>query len=405
MAPGALPDLGDRRNQVTALRILYVTHYALPHVGGVEALVARMAEGMSGRGHEVEQIAAGLPGDPPGETAPGHPVIRRAKAWNVVEKRTGLPYPLYGPGLVRLLRQRIAWADLVHAHGFLFLPSVISMSLAKGRARRSGSGPARVLTEYGGRGAYESRVLRLLESTAIHAVGVRTLRSAEAVVAVNERIAAFVRTLVPGTEIIDIPQGIDTSAYRPPEAGERGALRKSLGWDERPRILFAGRLVPRKGAYLAAQAAATLGDQVELVVAGPGRLQDSPPNLRALGELQPARMAELYRAADCLLLPSIAEGFPVSAQEALASGLPVILADDPVYAPYVAGAPDGVVLSERSVGALVEALRSIDSGRLIDAGQRERLAEFAAERYSLDRSIDRHEDLYARLVAGRGRLS
>ena len=113
----------------------------------------------------------------------------------------------------------------------------------------------------------------------------------------------------------------------------------------------------------------------------------------------------VHPAADCLLLPSIAEGFPVSARGGARKRAARILADDPVYAPYVAGAPDGVVLSERSVGALVEALRSIGSGRLIDAGQRERLAEFAAERYSLDRSIDRHEDLYARLVAGRGRLS
>ena len=364
-----------------------------------------MAEEMSRRGHEVEQIAAGLHGDPPEDPAPGRPVVRRAKAWNVVEERTGLPYPLYGPGLVRLLRQRIAWADVVHAHGFLFLPSVISMSLAKGRARRSGPGPARVLTEYGGRGAYESRALRALESTAIHAFGVRTLRSAQAVVAVNERIAAFVRTLVPEIDLVEIPQGIDTSAYRPPEAGERAALRKALGWDDRPHILFAGRLVPRKGADFAARAAATLGDEVELVVAGPGRLQGSPTNLTALGELHPERMAELYRAADCLLLPSIAEGFPVSAQEALASGLPVILADDPVYAPYVAGAPDGVILCERSVDALVEALSSIGSGQLIDAGQRERLADFAAERYSLDRAIDRHEALYARLLEGNARLS
>lgn len=323
----------------------------------------------------------------------------------MIEERTGLPYPLYGPGLVRLLRRGISWADVVHAHGFLFLPSVLSMSLAKARAKRSPHGPARVLTEYGGHGAYDSRALRAVESTAIRTVGRRTLRAAEAVVAVNERIACFVRALIPGADIIDIPQGIDTNAYRPPEPGERDALRGSLGWDERPRVLFAGRLVPRKGADLAAEAVAMLGDEVELVVAGPGRLHDQATNLLALGEVSPTRMSELYRAADCLLLPSIAEGFPVVAQEALASGLPVILADDPAYAPYVEGAPDGIVLARRDVGALVEALKDLDFGRSIAVRQREKLAGFAAERYSLARCVDRHEELYARLAVSRSALS
>lgn len=359
-----------------------------------------MGRELISRGHDVEQIAAGLPGDPRADQAPpGGLVVRRARAWNVMEERTGLPYPLYGPGLVRLLRQKIAWADVVHAHGFLFLPSIISLSLAKGRGRRSGGQPARVLTEYGARGAYESRFIRALEWTAIRTYGVRTLRSAQAVVAVNERIAAFVRDMAPGTEIVGIPQGVDTEAYRPPRRGEREALRESLGWDDRPRILFVGRLVPRKGAQLAAEVARLLGDDVELVLAGPGTLEDAPSNVETLGKVSAAKVAELYRAADCFLLPSIAEGFPVAAQEAIASGLPVILADDPVYAPYLEGAPEGVVVAQREVGALAGGLRSLDCGRSLNSHQRERLAAFAAERYSLARSVDRHEELYARLVS------
>jgi D-inositol-3-phosphate glycosyltransferase len=362
-------------------------------------VVDRLARELIGRGHEVEQIAAGLKGDPPAHQVPaGGPVVRRARAWNVMEQRTGLPYPLYGPGLVRLLRQRIPWADVVHAHGFLFLPSVVSLSLAKGRARRAGGRPVRVLTEHGARGSYESRALLLLEAAAIRTYGVRALRAAHAVVALNERIADFVQALAPTTEVVDIPNGVDTEAYRPPRSGEREALRESLGWDERPRILFVGRLVPRKGANLAAEAARILGEGVELVLAGPGSLEETPGNVEALGEIPPGSVAELYRAADCFLLPSIAEGFPATAQQALASGLPVILADDPVYAPYLEGAPDGVIVTERDVNALAEALRSIECGRLIGTDKRERLSVFAAERYSLARSADRHEELYGRLA-------
>jgi D-inositol-3-phosphate glycosyltransferase len=361
-----------------------------------------MARELIGRGHEVEQIAAGLPGDPPaGESAAAGPLVHRARAWNVMEERTGLPYPLYGPSLIRLLRRRVAWADVVHAHGFLFPPSVVSLSLAKGRGRRTNGTPARVLTEHGARGAYQSRLLRTMEATAIHLYGARALRSAQAVVALNARIAEFVAGLAPHTEVVEIPNGVDTEAYRPPDSSEREALRADFGWDDRPRILFVGRLVPRKGAGLAVEAAAALGNSVELVLAGPGRLERLPANVAALGEIAPEQVARLYRAADCFLLPSIAEGFPATAQQALASGLPAILADDPAYSPYVEGAPRGVQLVSRNVDSIVKALHGIDCGRAVDANQRKALTAFAADRYSLSRSVDRHEELYARLLEGR----
>jgi glycosyltransferase involved in cell wall biosynthesis len=218
------------------------------------------------------------------------------------------------------------------------------------------------------------------------------------VIALNARIADFVRKLSPETRVIDIPNGVDTSVYRPPSAHERDGLRSSLGWDQRPRILFVGRLVPRKGATLAIEAARQLGADAQLVMAGPGRPEGLPENASALGELEPLRVAELYRAADCFLLPSVAEGFPVSAQQALASGMPVVLADDPVYDPYLQGAPEGVLRVSRTVEALVEALRRINCGAGVTASQRADLVDFAGSRYSMARCVDRHESLYAELI-------
>ena len=100
-------------------------------------------------------------------------------------------------------------------------------------------------------------------------------------------------------------------------------------------------------------------------MAGPGEAPPLPRNVVALGELPPDRIAELYRAADFLLLPSTGEGFPLTAQEALASGLPIVLADDPAYQLYLDGAPDGVLRVERTAGALVEAMRQLEFGRAV----------------------------------------
>jgi glycosyltransferase involved in cell wall biosynthesis len=325
--------------------------------------------------------------------------VRRARAWNLIEEHSGFPYPLLGPEFLRLARNRIAWADVVHAHGFLFQPSVVALAMARWRASRAG-GPARVLTEHGARGSYPSWALRALESTAIHSLGAVSLRSAQAVIAINSRIAAQVGEFSPRTRVVELPNGIDMSGYRPASAEERSVLRAGFGWDQQPRVLFVGRLVPRKGADLAAQAISRLGSEARLVMAGPGNPGQLPENAEALGELPPEQVAQLYRAADCFLLPSVAEGFPLSAQQALASGLPVVLSDDPVYEPYLEGAPAGVLRVPRTVDSIVDALREIDCGLRIGAEERANLAEFARTRYSLTRWAERHEALYAELIEG-----
>jgi hypothetical protein len=78
--------------------------------------------------------------------------------------------------------------------------------------------------------------------------------------------------------------------------------------------------------------------------------------------------------------------------------LPIVLAEDPVYKPYLEGAPAGVLQVPRTVDSLVEAVREIDCGRRIEEGQRLELAEFARSRYSLGPWAERHEELYAELV-------
>ncbi|MFL5885555.1 MAG: glycosyltransferase family 4 protein [Thermoleophilaceae bacterium] len=367
------------------MRILFVSHYALPHLGGIEVAIDAMARELTGRGHEVAYLASdavrvderiGPVAEPPYR-------VVRIPATNVVEERLGVPYPVFGPRLFRALRRELARADVVHAHGFLYMNAVAALRMARGPS---------VLTEHVGHVEYDSRLLDRAEALAIASLGRAAVRAADALVYVNDSVGAELRRLAPGKRIERIENGVDTDRYRPPEPGERERLRAELGWTgERKHVLFVGRLVAKKGLPLALDAARHGG--FELVVAGPGTLPaDAPPNVTALGALPPQRVAELYRAADAFLLPSRGEGFPLTVQEAMASGLPVVLLDDPGYRSSLAGAGAAATLVAPDGERLARAIESLAPAAGAAA------AEHARRAFSWHAAADAHERLYAELL-------
>ena len=113
-------------------------------------------------------------------------------------------------------------------------------------------------------------------------------------------------------------------------------------------------------------------------------------------------VAGYYRLFDAFLLPSVNEGTPVSAIEALASGTPVV-------ATRVGGTPDvvqdavhGFLVEPGDTGAAAERLALLAGdpvlrARLGDAGR-----AHARERYSVDRLIDDVDRLYRALLRAKG---
>jgi glycosyltransferase involved in cell wall biosynthesis len=379
------------------VRILFVYSYLPTHVGGIETAIDALACELARRSHEVTVLGAHVPSAQPPRASQAYRTVS-VPALNAFEERLGIPVPLFHPLLVPLVRRAVAAAEVVHAHGFLSPATLTALALARLGGRTA---PIRVLTEHVGHVAYASRSLSALESAAIATVGRTTVRCAEAVVVYNTRVASEISRLVPGATVQWIENGVDRERYHPPASGERAALRAERGWDERPRVLFVGRLVAKKGVHLATAAAQAAGGAFELVVVGPGRLDRAGDHVRVLGPLPPEEVARLYRSCDAFLLPSSGEGFPLSAQEALASGLPVFLGEDPTYKRYTEGAGTSIVLVPKNAQAIAAAvcnvLRCPDALALASR----QAATHASRSFSWARSADAHEELIGRLHAKR----
>ena len=140
------------------------------------------------------------------------------------------------------------------------------------------------------------------------------------------------------TRIEIVPPGVDRAFFSP---GDRAGARAALGLDDRPTVLFVGRIQPLKGPLVAVEALALLRDpRARLVmVGGPSGPEGAAEWERTraavdgLGltdrvtfvEPQPHHvLSTYYRAADVVVVPSRSESFGLVALEAAACGIPVV---------------------------------------------------------------------------------
>ena len=225
-------------------------------------------------------------------------------------------------------------------------------------------------------------LMPLLDRIVFRTTVPRSVRRAAHVLAVSERTRRDLVELygVDQAKIAVTPHGVDP-AFGPGD-GRAGSY-----------VLFVGAIQPRKDPLAAAAAAAAAG--LPLVVAGPRKdeglareLERRGADLR--GYLDKRELADVYRGAACLLLPSRFEGFGLPVLEAMASGTPVVLAPEPAMR-EVAG--DAALYAEGP--ALADAVRRA-------VAERERFAAAGIERarrFSWEETARRTVDVYRAVLA------
>ena len=113
-------------------------------------------------------------------------------------------------------------------------------------------------------------------------------------------------------------------------------------------------------------------------------------------------VAGYYRLFDAFLLPSVNEGTPVSAIEALASGTPVVATRVGGVPDVVTDGVDGFLVEPGDTDAASERLATLAG----DPGLRARFgaagSATARDRYSVDRLVDDVDRLYRELLTSKG---
>ena len=202
---------------------------------------------------------------------------------------------------------------------------------------------------------------------------------------------------VPEHKLHHLGNGIDLTRFDPSrfDTDRRARVREELGVGPDEVVVgLVGRLVVEKGYRQVFDAVRRLQDRdvaARVVVVGPhepnkgdalGR--DEIASAEALGVTflgLRSDVEELYTAFDVYVLASHREGFPRSAMEAAAMGLPVIATDVRGCRQVVDHGETGLLVPVRDAGALAEAIERVVSddelrSRMGAAGRRKALAEF-----------------------------
>jgi glycosyltransferase involved in cell wall biosynthesis len=184
----------------------------------------------------------------------------------------------------------------------------------------------------------------------------------------------------------------------------------------RPTIVFAGRLVPEKGADVLVDAFARLRTRIpeaRLLIAGEGPERNCLESqirrlylngtVDLLGYLSRAELEERFNDAWVQVVPSRwEEPFGIAAAEALMRGTALIASGTGGLSEMVRNGETGILVPPGDSGALGEALVSLteDPARIDRMGKNGR--EFALRCLTEEAFVDRFENLYDRLLCPHG---
>jgi phosphatidylinositol alpha-mannosyltransferase len=293
--------------------------------GGVQRHVRDLSDWLIGQGHEVRIIAPPAPGA--ARRSEGA-LTELGRARRLAVHGTAFELSLAAPWATqRVARALRDWgAELVHLHTpwtpwlagqmwrALRLPTVTTIHATLPEARNAD---------------FVDRYIRRSAR--------RFLRASQAVITPSPAPVPLLQELVPDLAPVILPPAVDLSALRP---GEKNGTR----------LLFLGRLEPRKGVDVVLSAWPRIAQacpEVTLIVAGDGPLRgdvQATPGLTYRPAPTDAELRALMAAADLFIAPApYGESYGLVLAEAMAAGAVPVAAANAGYAHVLRGLPELLV--------------------------------------------------------------
>ena len=309
------------------MKILFVSGFYYPHIGGVTEHIYHLANEFEDMGHEVSILTANIEGDlKPDEVR----VIRLGKSMVIRMNKSNARIS----GWVNLskLSKIINEYDVIHIHGII-APTLPLLSLKVSRKTN-------IFTFHP---TFDSSNLYQISKQYLKHYFKRIHGKIAVSVTARDSIAKY----FPGDYRI-IPNGVDPNRF------------KNSGKGKNPfEILFVGRIEPRKGLQFLIDALPRVNKEfpkAKLVVAGGGYKEmkmripeEVKDSIEFLGFVDPSALPDIFSRASVFVSPAVSgESFGIVLLEAMGTQTPVIASSIAGYRCVIEDGKNGLLVSPES---------------------------------------------------------
>jgi len=375
------------------VRIVQVLPFFYPHAGGVESHVRGLVREFVQEGHEVTVVTSRYDRRLPKEEEVEGYRILRTRTLGVL-----LDTPLdFGTGPAA----RPIEADVFHLH---YPPPLTSYFATRALARRHAPVCLTYHCDLYLPGVTGRLLAGIYQTVFLPATLDRTDR-----IIVHTRSYGGTSAMLRGRELTVIPSAVDLDRFRPGLDASR--IRSDLRLDGKRVLVFTGRLVPHKGVDVILEALAQLPKDVVLVVIGAGprlpslvglaRRLEVEDRVRFCPAVTDEELPYFLALGDVFVFPSQnrLEGFGLVVAEAMAAGLPVVVADMPGVREVIEPGKEGLLAEPLIASDLADKVRIL----LDDPALARRMGRAGRERaealYALPVVVRSLLSLYASLRA------
>jgi glycosyltransferase involved in cell wall biosynthesis len=160
------------------------------------------------------------------------------------------------------------------------------------------------------------------------------------------------------------PRGLDATTFDP--AKRDVSLLKKITHNNKPNLLFASRLVWEKNLKTLVKIYQKIeddGSQYNIIIAGDGMafedLKKMMPHAFFLGKLSHEVLAKVYASADIFVFTSISESYGNVVAEAMASGLPCVIANGGGSASFIDHGMNGFLCDPENENDYINHIKSV----------------------------------------------